>query len=139
MSTDSPIDRDISVDRDTSGHQAGCVEEACTTKNCHTRGWRKVVINFTPSWFSVNMGTGITSILLHNLPYNSTWLYWISVVLFCLNIFLFIIFLGVSLLRYTLFRGMWSAMTRHPVQSLFVGNKILQMYSFGCPGRSPTA
>jgi hypothetical protein len=35
-----------------------------------SRGWRHIIRNFTPSWFSVNMGTGITSILLHNLPYN---------------------------------------------------------------------
>ncbi|KGO69107.1 C4-dicarboxylate transporter/malic acid transport protein [Penicillium italicum] len=35
------------------------------------------------------MGTGITSILLNTLPYNGRWLYWISIVIFCLNIFLF--------------------------------------------------
>ncbi|KAF5027327.1 hypothetical protein F66182_571 [Fusarium sp. NRRL 66182] len=34
------------------------------------RGWCRIVLNFTPSWFTVTMGTGITSVLLHNLPYN---------------------------------------------------------------------
>ncbi|GAB1195890.1 hypothetical protein APSETT444_005155 [Aspergillus pseudonomiae] len=38
----------------------------------HDVGWRKVVRNFTPSWFSVNMGTGIVSILLNTLPYNAS-------------------------------------------------------------------
>ncbi|KAL2676711.1 hypothetical protein Neosp_010475 [[Neocosmospora] mangrovei] len=57
------------------------------------RGWRRVVLGFTPSWFTVTMGTGITSILLHNLPYNGRWLYWISVVIFSLNILLFVSFL----------------------------------------------
>ena len=85
------------------------------------KGWRRVVLNFTPSWFSVNMGTGIVSILLHNLPYNARWLYWISVVIFALNVLLFLLFLTISVLRYTLFRGVWSAMIRHPVQSLFLG------------------
>jgi hypothetical protein len=31
-------------------------------------------------WFSVTMGTGIVSILLHNLPYNANWLYWLCCV-----------------------------------------------------------
>uniref|UniRef100_A0A0D2XC58 Malic acid transport protein n=1 Tax=Fusarium oxysporum (strain Fo5176) TaxID=660025 RepID=A0A0D2XC58_FUSOF len=37
------------------------------------RGWRRIVVNFTPSWFTVTMGTGITSVLLHNLPYHGRW------------------------------------------------------------------
>ncbi|PON20639.1 sulfite transporter Ssu1 [Trichoderma gamsii] len=41
-----------------------------------------VVHAFVPAWFTVNMGTGIVSILLHNLPYNGTWLYWVSVIFF---------------------------------------------------------
>jgi tellurite resistance protein TehA-like permease len=70
------------------------------------------------------MGTGIVSILLHNLPYNARWLYWISIVIFCLNIFLFILFTGISIVRYTVFRGVWSAMLKHPVQSLFLGGSF---------------
>lgn len=101
-------------------------------------GWRKVVLNFTPSWFSVNMGTGITSILLHNLPYNGRWLYWLSVIIFCLNIILFICFLSISILRYTMFKGLFRFMMRHPVQSLFVGtmpmglSTIINMIVFVC-------
>ena len=102
------------------------------------RGWRRIVRNFTPSWFSVNMGTGIVSILLHNLPYNGNWLYWISIILFCLNIFLFLLFLGISILRYTLYPYIWAAMIRHPAQSLFLGTfpmglaTIINMVVFVC-------
>src|SRR5437763_1085061 len=53
-------------------------------------GWRKAVRNFTPSWFTVTMGTGIVSVLLYELPYNGRWLYWLSVITFCLNICLFL-------------------------------------------------
>lgn len=101
-------------------------------------GWRKIVINFTPSWFSVNMGTGIASILLHNLPYNSRWLYWISIAVFCLNIVLFIMFLAISVLRYFMYKGLFMYMIRHPVQSLFVGTfpmglaTIINMFVFVC-------
>lgn len=67
------------------------------------------------------MGTGIVSILLYNLPYNGSWLYWISVIIFALNVFLFALFSLISLARYTLFRGIWIAMLNHPTQSLFLG------------------
>lgn len=87
----------------------------------YCRGWRRIILNLTPSWFSVNMGTGIASILLHNLPYNAVSLYWISVAVFCLNVALFLLFLAISIARYTMFPGLWTAMVNHPVQSLFLG------------------
>src|SRR4051794_9705555 len=52
-------------------------------------GWRRVVRNFSPSWFSVTMGTGIVSLLLITIPYQARWLYWLSVVFFVLNTILF--------------------------------------------------
>lgn len=67
------------------------------------------------------MGTGIASILLHNLPYNAHWLYWLSVTIFCLNILLFTTFLALSILRYMMFRGLFCFMISHPVQSVFTG------------------
>lgn len=102
------------------------------------RGWRRVVRNFTPSWFSVNMGTGITSILLHNLPYNGRWLQFISYILFALNVLLFVVFLLISILRYTLYPKIWNSMVRHPAQSLFLGTfpmglaTIINMIVFVC-------
>lgn len=76
------------------------------------------------------MGTGIVSILIHNLPYNGRWLYWVSVVIFCLNVFLFILFTIISIVRYTVYKGLFSAMLKHPVQSLFLGKST--------PRRLPT-
>lgn len=84
------------------------------------------------------MGTGIASILLHNLPYNGVWLYWLSVIIFCLNIVLFITFLAISVLRYIMFPGLFMFMIRHPVQSLFLGtlpmglSTIINMIVFVC-------
>ncbi|KAL3479049.1 sulfite efflux pump SSU1 [Aspergillus californicus] len=69
------------------------LEESAFTK--HDIGWRRVVRNFTPSWFTVTMGTGIVSTLLNTLPYNGRWLYWISVI--------------------------FRAMMTHPIQSMFIG------------------
>jgi len=73
------------------------------------------------SWFAVTMGTGIVSILLHNLPYNARWIYWISIVFFAANVCFFVLFSFISILRYIMFPGLWTAMLRHPVQSLFLG------------------
>lgn len=93
---------------------------------------------FQLRWFSVIMGTGIVSILLHNLPYNGVWLYWISVIIFVLNVCLFCIFLFISILRYTIYPEIWWAMIRHPAQSLFIGTfpmglaTIINMFVFVC-------
>ena len=84
------------------------------------------------------MGTGIVSVLLHNLPYNGDWLYWISVVVFCLNVALFITFTFISIVRYTVFPEIWTVMIRHPQQSLFLGTfpmglaTIINMVVFVC-------
>ncbi|KAL4801970.1 voltage-dependent anion channel [Aspergillus unguis] len=104
----------------------------------HDMGWRRVVRNFTPSWFSVTMGTGIVSQLLNTLPYNGEWLYWVSVVIFALNVLLFLIACIVSFLRYTLYPGIFRAMISHPVQSMFLGTipmglaTIVNMFCFVC-------
>lgn len=112
----------------------GTTERSCKDR----RGWRRVVRNFTPSWFAANMGTGITSILLYNLPYNGTWLQYISRIIFALNVLLFTIFLLISVLRYTLYPKIWTSMLRHPAQSLFIGTfpmglaTIINMIVFVC-------
>ena len=84
------------------------------------------------------MGTGIVSILLHNLPYNAKWLYWISVVIFGLNVALFCLFVTISALRYIMYPQIWTVMIRHPIQSLFLGTfpmglaTIINMVVFVC-------
>lgn len=84
-------------------------------------GWRRLLRNFTPSWFSVPMGTGMVSILLHQLPYTTPWLSIISITIFCLNTMIFVLFLAVSVARYVLYPEIWSVMVRHLTQSLFLG------------------
>ncbi|KAJ5504959.1 hypothetical protein N7463_007833 [Penicillium fimorum] len=104
----------------------------------HDVGWRKVVRNFTPAWFSVNMGTGIVSILLNTLPYNGQWLYYLSVIIFVLNVVYFTVFLAITLLRYILYPEIFRVMVTHPVQSLFLGTfpmglaTIINMFCFVC-------
>jgi tellurite resistance protein TehA-like permease len=100
---------------------------------------RQSKANVTPTrWFSVTMGTGIVSILLHNLPYNGVWLYWISVTIFGLNVLLFSMGCIMSVLRYTLYPEIFWVMITHPVQSMFIGTfpmglaTIVNMFVFVC-------
>ncbi|KAK4081862.1 hypothetical protein Purlil1_11549 [Purpureocillium lilacinum] len=90
-------------------------------KTKYDEGWRRIVRNFTPSWFAVNMGTGIVSVLLHNLPWNAQWLQYVSYVFFAANVVLFVVFFAISVLRYALYPEIWRAMISHPGQSLFLG------------------
>ena len=66
------------------------------------------------------MSTGIVSILLHQLPYNGDWLRIISDIFFVLNLVLFVLFTFISCLRYMRYPHLFSAVLRHPHQSLFV-------------------
>ena len=84
------------------------------------------------------MGTGIVSILFNIMPYNAAWLYYLSLVFFCLNILLFGLALLTSLLRYTLYPEIWGVMIRDPNNSLFLGTlpmgfaTIVEMWVFVC-------
>ncbi|KAF2193410.1 sulfite transporter Ssu2 [Zopfia rhizophila CBS 207.26] len=84
-------------------------------------GWRRVVRNFTPSWFSVTMGTGIVSLIFITIPFKASWLYWLSVIFFCLNTALFFAALSISVLRYTLYPEIWGVMIADSTNSLFLG------------------
>jgi C4-dicarboxylate transporter/malic acid transport protein len=83
-------------------------------------GLRRIIRNFTPSWFIITMSTGVVSIMLHQLPYNGNWLQVISVIFFVLNLTLFLLFTAISCARYILYPRLFLAVLRHPHQSLFL-------------------
>ena len=60
---------------------AGIAQELRQGAVKHTR-LGLLVLNFVPSWFSVNMGTGIISILLYTLPHQFTGLK-VTILVFC--------------------------------------------------------
>jgi tellurite resistance protein TehA-like permease len=84
------------------------------------------------------MGTGIVSILLHNLPYNGQWLYWLSVIMFVLNVVLFVVFTLMTMLRFALWPELFGCMLRDMKASLFLGtfpmalSTIVNMVVFVC-------
>ncbi|KAM0745696.1 hypothetical protein T439DRAFT_337730 [Meredithblackwellia eburnea MCA 4105] len=84
-------------------------------------GLRKRVLHFSPAWFAANMGLGITSILLFHLPYQFRGLRTIASIFFAVNVVSFVLFLFMSIARYTIWPRCWSLMINHPVQSMFLG------------------
>lgn len=129
---------------------SGCKSSSATNRVSSSppeyKGIRNIIRNFTPSWFAVTMGTGIVSILLHNLPYNGTWIYWVSVIFFILNVILFVTFFVISVARYAMYPEIWRVMICHPTQSLFLGTfpmglaTIINMVVFVCvPAWGPHA
>lgn len=67
------------------------------------------------------MGTGIVSTLLYQLPYNGPWLHILSIIVFVLNVVLFLSFMAMSVLRYVMYPELLGAMFRHQKQRLFLG------------------
>ncbi|KAL5523957.1 hypothetical protein ACEPAG_8130 [Sanghuangporus baumii] len=79
--------------------------------------------HFTPAWHAVNMGTGAISALFHVFPYGSEHRGMQIAALFflILNLAFFVILTICAFARYTIYRGIWSSMIHHPVQSLYLG------------------
>lgn len=86
-----------------------------------TSGLRAVIFNFDPSWFSVNMGTGILCILLHTMPHCFHGQLIVSTVFYILNIILYVLFLALSVARYVCYPQLWLCMVSHSTRSLFLG------------------
>lgn len=82
---------------------------------------RVFVLHCSASWFTINMGTGVTSLLLYSLPYQFDGLEIISKIFFALNLLLFVLFLLISTVRYISWPQLFPAMLKHPVQSLYLG------------------
>ncbi len=80
-----------------------------------------LVRNFTPSWFSVNMGTGILANLLQIAPHQFRGMDRIANAFFFLNSFLFVLFSLISIARYTCYPWVIGRMLHHPSQAMFVG------------------
>ncbi|KAK4861847.1 hypothetical protein LT330_003882 [Penicillium expansum] len=89
-------------------------------------------------WFAVTMGTGIVSVLMISIPFDTPVLYYLSIVFFLLNILLFALAFIASFLRYTLYPEIWSVMIQDPTNSLFLATipmgfaTLIEMWVFVC-------
>ncbi|KAK0193111.1 voltage-dependent anion channel [Armillaria mellea] len=84
--------------------------------------FKDVIKHFSPAWFTVNMSTGILSILFHDFPYGagSQGMRIATLVFFLLNLCLYILFTVLSVVRFIMFPELWGILCRHPVERLFI-------------------
>lgn len=134
------------LDESSSQSPSNNREQSQQRPHKNERGWRRIIRNFSPSWFSVTMGTGIVSILFFSIPYQARWLYYLSIIFFVLNILLFALALVASAVRYTVWPEIWTVMIRDPNNSLFLGTvpmgfaTLVEMLTFVCvPAWGPRA
>ncbi|KAG2362260.1 hypothetical protein BDR07DRAFT_1376621 [Suillus spraguei] len=87
------------------------------------KSWRECIRNFTWAWYTVIMGTGGTSALVHAFPYGngSPAIKVVTLIIFLLNLLLFVLFTGVTIARYMMFPDTWLKMIRHPSQGPLMG------------------
>ncbi|KAK4904130.1 Plasma membrane sulfite pump involved in sulfite metabolism [Elasticomyces elasticus] len=108
------------------------------TPEKYEHGWRRIVRNFSPSWFSVTMGTGIVSLIFITIPWKADWLHYLGIVFFVLNVCLFSLAFAASILRYTIWPEIWTVMIQDATNSLFLGTvpmgfaTIIEMWIFVC-------
>ncbi|KAF2835715.1 hypothetical protein M501DRAFT_1060716 [Patellaria atrata CBS 101060] len=90
-----------------------------------TSTWRERIIHFSPSWFTVCMGTGAMSQVLVNFPYpysgNTRWMRDLGYCFWILDIVLFITFTTFSVIRYVRYPALLRIMLLEFPASSFLG------------------
>ena len=80
-----------------------------------------LIKQFTPNWFTMNMGTGILSLMLAAFPYKVAGLHLIAESLWIINIALFAVFSVLFIGRFAFYFESAKKLLGHPVQSMFLG------------------
>ena len=80
-----------------------------------------LIKQFTPNWFTMNMGTGILSLMLAAFPYKVAGLHLIAESLWIINIALFALFSILFIGRFVFYFESAKKLLGHPVQSMFLG------------------
>ncbi|CUA76661.1 Sulfite efflux pump SSU1 [Trichophyton rubrum] [Rhizoctonia solani] len=107
--------------RSTTRTENGAGSNGASTK--HIKGLKDRIIHFSPSWFSVTMGTGVNAILLLTLPWSSILqvVRPIATFFLILDIILFALFSGTIITRYTMHPEIIGLTLSHATHSLFLG------------------
>lgn len=122
--------------KDAGAHGTGTQEEGeqkDEEKKRYSLGLslKSKVLHFTPSWFSVTMGTGVIATLFSLLgqiwgteqysPFFRSFIRWPALVYLLVDIAIFIIFSASFLARYILFPQVLPLTIKHPQKSMFLG------------------
>lgn len=92
-----------------------------TPKRCTPLRFREIIQQFTPNWFTVTMGTGILALALNLAPFATPGIRVLAEGLWIFNIFLFLLFSTLYVLRWMFFFKEASRIFSHSVMSMFFG------------------
>lgn len=92
-------------------------------KPMRRHGIRERVLHFTPSWFSVTMGTGVIATLLNLLPWPSihSGLRYPALCFLLADIVIFVLFVCAFFARYLMYPEVVPLTIKHPQKSMFLG------------------
>ncbi|SJX66621.1 related to SSU1-plasma membrane sulfite pump [Sporisorium reilianum f. sp. reilianum] len=92
-------------------------------KPMRRHGIKERVLHFTPSWFSVTMGTGVVATLLNLLPWPSihSGLRYPAACFLLADIVIFILFVSAFFARYLMYPEVVPLTIKHPQKSMFLG------------------
>lgn len=93
------------------------------------KGMNNRILHFSPSWFSVTMGTGIPATLILNLPYPSIShaLRPVAAFFLILDTILFFLFSATICTRYIKYPEVLALTVTHPTHSMFLGTIPMSM------------
>ncbi|KAK2760321.1 hypothetical protein FQN54_002389 [Arachnomyces sp. PD_36] len=100
--------------------------------------WKQRIRHITWAFFTLTMATGGIANVLNNVPFNFRGLETIGVVIFIINIVLYVCIWGLMCLRFYFFPYTFKASFLHPTESLFVpaaavsfGTILINISQFG--------
>ena len=85
-----------------------------------TLPWKERLKHTTWAFFTLTMATGGLANVLHTIPFEADWLYYVGLIFFFLNIVLYITIWGMILTRFISHPSTFKASLIHPTESLFV-------------------
>lgn len=86
------------------------------------KNFKEIVRNFTPNWFTMNMGTGILFLSLQaSFPATFPGQDWLTRGLWWFDMGLYVLFSGLLVTRFIWFSDSLGRLLNHPVQSMFLG------------------
>ena len=89
--------------------------------NQHHGSLSSLVQHFTPNWFAVTMGTGVTGLCLDSLPWHVAWMHELGTVIWLLNLFLFGVFFVLWLSGIIFFPKLQLDLLKHSTLPFFLG------------------